>query len=196
MIQDFVEFLLRKTWFSTDLSSILDLAERALSDSVTDWRYYEHDVTYEKVFDAITGNTGALASFLYRLGRLVAEETGSLDSDPSRAIHWLMRETCACEIYLSNNIGVGFRVVHGVGTVIGLRNRIGSGFTVYHGCTIGHKSRGGKGCDIGTDFTMYARASAIGELRVGNRVTLGAHALLLSDVPDDTICVGVPAKAC
>lgn len=41
--------------------------------------------------------------------------------------------------------------------------------------------------DIGTG------AKLLGAIRIGNRVSIGANAVVLKDVPDDSIAVGVPA---
>lgn len=43
------------------------------------------------------------------------------------------------EIYYSSEIGEGFRINHGVGTVIGARAHIGDNFTIHQNCTIGDK---------------------------------------------------------
>lgn len=40
------------------------------------------------------------------------------------------------EIYYSSEIGEGFRINHGVGTVIGARAHIGDNFTIHQNCTI------------------------------------------------------------
>ena len=92
------------------------------------------------------------------------------------------------EIYFNNEIGEGFYVVHGQGTVIGSRNKIGKGFVIHQGCTIGHKKNGaGAGNIIGDNVTLYANSSIIGELNIGNNVTIGAHILVTKDVPDNTV---------
>jgi serine O-acetyltransferase len=33
----------------------------------------------------------------------------------------------------------------------------------------------------------------LGDIRIGNNVSIGANAVVLCDVPDDSIAVGVPA---
>jgi len=47
----------------------------------------------------------------------------------------------------------------------------------------------GDGADIG------AGATILGPLRVGTRAFVGANSLVLADVPDDTVALGVPARA-
>jgi serine O-acetyltransferase len=38
-----------------------------------------------------------------------------------------------------------------------------------------------------------AGAKLLGNIRIGNRVRIGANAVVLCDVPDDAVAVGVPA---
>lgn len=37
-------------------------------------------------------------------------------------------------------------------------------------------------------------ACVLGDIRIGNNVTIGANAVVLKDIPDNCIAVGVPAK--
>lgn len=46
-------------------------------------------------------------------------------------------------------------------------------------------------------MTLYIGAGArcvLGNIRIGNGVRIGANAVVLTDVPDDCIAVGVPAR--
>jgi serine O-acetyltransferase len=38
-----------------------------------------------------------------------------------------------------------------------------------------------------------AGAKVLGKIRIGNNVLIGANAVVLTDVPDNSIAVGVPA---
>jgi serine O-acetyltransferase len=48
---------------------------------------------------------------------------------------------------------------------------------------------------IGDDVAIYAKASVIGPIAVGDRATIGAHALVLDDVPAGMVARGVPARS-
>ena len=41
---------------------------------------------------------------------------------------------------------------------------------------------------------MYAGAKVVGNVQVGNNVVIGANAVVIKDVPDNAVVVGVPAK--
>lgn len=88
-------------------------------------------------------------------------------------------------------IGPGLLISHGVGTVIGGYARIGSGATLLHGVTIGgpYPSRRREMPTLGDGVFLAAGAKIIGQVRVGNRVFVGADALVTQDVPDDSVVV-------
>lgn len=177
---DFVSFLQRRVYHPVAIDDHFVLG--ALADTVSDARYHHPSVTVQEVERNIQSGQNALPVFLFRLGHALQRSggaTGALDQ-----VHWLLRDLCACEIYFNNVIGVGFRVVHGEGTVIGSRNTIGRGFTIHHGCTVGHRSNGvGAGSRIGGDVTLYANSSVVGEISIGDGAIIGAGLTITRDVP-------------
>ena len=46
---------------------------------------------------------------------------------------------------------------------------------------------------IGDNVDIGAGAKLLGPIRIGNNVVIGANAVVITDVPDDSIAVGVPA---
>jgi serine O-acetyltransferase len=46
---------------------------------------------------------------------------------------------------------------------------------------------------IGDNVDIGAGAKLLGRIRIGNNVCIGANAVVLTDVPDNSIAVGVPA---
>ena len=182
-MKKFIEFLLKSVYKSKPIDS--SLIELALDRTFKDVKFYYPNFTIEEVQSRIENNNNELAVFLFRLGQLCHEN--NLEEQKLQ-IHWLLKQYCSCEIYFNNEIGEGFYVVHGQGTVIGSRNKIGKGFVIHQGCTIGHKKNGaGAGNIIGDNVTLYANSSIIGELNIGNNVTIGAHILVTKDVPDNTV---------
>ncbi|MBL8132486.1 MAG: hypothetical protein JNL42_11560 [Anaerolineae bacterium] len=103
-----------------------------------------------------------------------------------------------CEIHYEADIGPGLRVLHSsLGVVISARTTAGSNLILTGGNCIGiQEKRGGDlaRIELGNDVYLSANASIIGPLRVGNRVTLGAGAVLVKDAPDHQVMVGVPAR--
>ena len=71
--------------------------------------------------------------------------------------------------------------------------KIGDNLSVFQGCTIGAVV--GKGVPVlGNDVMMYAGAKIVGDVKIGNNVVVGANAVVVKDVPDNAVVVGVPAK--
>ncbi|MEO0490941.1 MAG: serine acetyltransferase, partial [Cyanobacteria bacterium J06659_2] len=46
---------------------------------------------------------------------------------------------------------------------------------------------------IGDNVRITAGAKVIGGVKIGNNVTVGANAVVVKNVPDDCVVVGVPA---
>jgi serine O-acetyltransferase len=88
----------------------------------------------------------------------------------------------------STVIGPGFCVHTWGGLFTPHNQRIGKNFTVNTGNLIED------GVTIGDDVYVGVGAKAIGQIRIGNNVTIGANALVRTDVPDNSVAVGVPAR--
>lgn len=180
---DFVSFLQTKVYNSKEISQ--ELVLEAFEKTVKDINYHLPDLSKKEIEQRIQSNANELAVFLFRLGNLLLLNN---KKDLTPQIHWLLKELCSCEIYFNNTIGEGFYVIHGQGTVIGSRNTIGKGFIIHQGCTIGHKKNGeGNGVIIGNNVTLYCNASILGNLKIENSVTIGAHVLVSTNISSNTI---------
>lgn len=47
---------------------------------------------------------------------------------------------------------------------------------------------------IGDDVSVFAHAIIVGDVKIGNNVTIGAGAVVAKDVPDNAVVVGNPAR--
>ena len=100
-------------------------------------------------------------------------------------------------VYISDNaeIGAGFCISHCFSIIIA-GARIGKNCVVMQQVTIG-SSRGGKRGGyptLGDNVVVCCGAKIIGNVKVGNNVIVGANAVVASDIPDDAVVGGVPAK--
>ena len=91
-------------------------------------------------------------------------------------------------------IGGGLRIYHYGCICINSEVIIGSNCVMRHGVTIGVKKIGEKSPVIGNNVEFGAGAKVLGALKIGDNVTVGANAVVVCDVPTDSIAVGVPAK--
>lgn len=81
---------------------------------------------------------------------------------------------------------------HAWSTIV-LAQSVGSNFQVWQNVTIGKKHPKGGTPTIGDNVKICAGACVLGQITIENNVTIGANAVVLSDIPDNCIAVGVPA---
>jgi len=91
-------------------------------------------------------------------------------------------------IHPKAEIGPGFEVHSFYGVLIGITT-IGKNFTVGTGVLVNCGAGG-----IGDNVYMGPGAKIIGNAKVGNNVVIMPNSLVITDVPDNTTIVGVPAR--
>lgn len=89
-------------------------------------------------------------------------------------------------------IGAGLSLEHFIGIAIGQNVVIGRNCKIYQNVTIGQKND--EYPVIGDNVVIYPGAKIIGGIKVGNNVQIGANAVVLQDIPDNSLAVGVPAR--
>jgi len=100
------------------------------------------------------------------------------------------------DIPAETKIGKGFYIGHFGGIIITSEAIIGNNCNISQGITIGYSSRGKKkGYPIlGNNIYIGPGAVIIGNIRIGDNVAIGANAVVLDDLPDNSVAVGIPAK--
>lgn len=95
-----------------------------------------------------------------------------------------------CEV----EVGRGFVIDHFGGIVVSGYARFGDNCRIRNGVVVG-LSRVEDPCApvIGDNVDIGSGAKLLGPIRIGNNVVIGANAVVIRDVPDDSIAVGVPA---
>jgi serine O-acetyltransferase len=72
--------------------------------------------------------------------------------------------------------------------------RIGDNCRIRNGVTIGVARVGESNAPlIGNNVDIGSGAKLLGPIRIGNNVLIGANAVVICDIPDNSIAVGVPA---
>jgi len=114
----------------------------------------------------------------------------------ARFVSQLSRFLTGIEIHPGAKIGKGLFIDHGMGVVIGETAIIGDNVLIYHGVTLGAKTseRVQRHPIIGDNVVIGAGSAVLGAICIGRNAKIGAGALVLDDVPENTIVVGKKAK--
>jgi serine O-acetyltransferase len=90
----------------------------------------------------------------------------------------------------SCNIGPGLFIQHGFSTII--MADMGENCWINQQVTIGYKDKNSRPT-LGNKVRITAGAKVIGDVKIGDNVTVGANAVVVKNVPDNCVVVGVPA---
>ena len=114
----------------------------------------------------------------------------------ARLISQISRAITGIEIHPGACIGKGFFIDHGMGVVIGETTVIGDNCTIYQNVTLGGtgKDKGKRHPTIGDNVMIGSGAKVLGPFTVGSNSKIAANAVVLSEVPENSTCVGVPAR--
>lgn len=91
-------------------------------------------------------------------------------------------------------LGEDFHIIHAEGSLsIHPDVVIGDRCGVMHNVTIG-TNMGTGAPKIGDDVFIGVNSTVLGRIRIGNRVRIGANTAVSTNVPDDSVVVGSPAR--
>ena len=93
-------------------------------------------------------------------------------------------------------IGKGVMIDHATGVVIGETAVVGDNVSILHNVTLGGTGTtdGDRHPKIGDGVVLGAGATILGPVIVGTNVKIGAGSVVLQDIPDNSVAVGIPAK--
>jgi serine O-acetyltransferase len=141
---------------------------------------------------------GFWALLVYRFGRWRYGVQPALLRKPLSLIYKflykLIQVITGIELPCEVPLGAGFVIEHSGGIVVSGFTRFGSHCRIRSGVVIG-LSRVGEPCapQFGNNVDIGAGAKILGNIRIGDNVLIGANAVVLTDVPSNSIAVGVPA---
>lgn len=116
---------------------------------------------------------------------------------PARILAQLNRFFTGIEIHPGATIGRRFFIDHGMGIVIGETTVIGEDCSLYHGVTLGGTrfERGRKRHPTLRDRVVVgAGAKILGDIVIGEDSRIGANAVVVKNVPANSVVVGVPGQ--
>ena len=118
---------------------------------------------------------------LYFLARLVSETA---------------RLVTLIEIHPGARIGKGLVIDHGIGIVIGETSTIGDDCILFQGVTLGGLNHEPvkRHPTLGNNVMVGAGAKILGNIHLGDKVRVGANAVVTKSIPKGATVVGVPGK--
>ena len=100
------------------------------------------------------------------------------------------------DIHPAAQIGRRVFIDHGIGVVIGETTIIEDDVLIYQGVTLGGVSlnKGKRHPTIKSNSVIGSGAKVLGNITIGTSSKIGANSVVISDVPDYSTAVGIPAK--
>jgi len=121
----------------------------------------------------------------------------------ARFVSQLSRFCTGIEIHPGATIGRRVFIDHGMGVVIGETAIIGDDVVIYQGVTLGAGSSARQGSEsrgrkrhptLGNGVIVGSGAEIQGDIHIGNNVQVASSSVVLKDVPDNSVVVGVPGR--
>jgi serine O-acetyltransferase len=179
---------------SISLENIQTIKSNPIDVAIADWKVIKlHDPAARNWLEIVFCYPGLQALFSYRFAHWLYGF--SIPFIP-RFIASLSRFFTGIEIHPGATIGKGVFIDHGTGVVIGETAIVGDGVVIYQGVTLGGtgKETGKRHPTLGNNVLVGAGAKILGNIRIGDRVRIGAGSVVLRDVPSDCTVVGIPGR--
>lgn len=175
-----------------DFIESLPMLRDLLSTDVT--AHYRNDPAAHNEGEVILCYPGMRAISSYRIAHRLVELDVPLIP---RMISELAHSETGIDIHPGARIGQSFAIDHGTGVVIGATAIIGNNVTIYQGVTLGAKNfpqeEDGslvKGIErhpiLGNNVIVYANATILGRVQIGDNTVIGGNIWLTHDVPANT----------
>jgi len=114
----------------------------------------------------------------------------------ARLVAHLSRFLTGVEIHPAAKLGPGLFIDHGMGIVIGETAEVGENVSLLQGVTLGGTSvrREKRHPTLGDNVTVGAGAKVLGSFTIGAGSRIGAGSVVVREVPENSVVVGVPGR--
>jgi serine O-acetyltransferase len=152
---------------------------------------FERDPAARNTLEVLLNYAGLHAVWGYRIAHWFWQHQFII---LARGISQISRFFTGIEIHPGATIGRRFFIDHGMGVVIGETTVIKDDVTLYHGVTLGgvRLEKGKRHPTIEDRVVIGAGAKILGDITIGECSRVGANAVVVTDVPPDSVVVGIP----
>jgi serine O-acetyltransferase len=114
-----------------------------------------------------------------------------------RLLYRRCRNHYGIELPYSVSVGWGVIIEHQGGIVVHGSSVIGDGCVLRQNCTLGIRRMDAihEAPRLGNSVELGAGAVLLGGVTIGDRARIGANAVVLDDVPEGALAIGVPARS-
>lgn len=148
-----------------------------------------------KLLSYVLLKSGVQAVLMHRLSRWCLEHRLRL---LAYLVALISNYLTGADIPPTAKFGPGLMILHPAGVVVSGGVEAGARARLHSGAVLGFQTAGRNERGVptlGDDVMIGVGAKVLGPVKVGDRVKVGANAVVLEDVPADTSVVGVPARA-
>ena len=154
-----------------------------------DWRTYERQWSRQGLWVMVVYRFG---NWRYGIGNRALRLPFSM---AYKLLKVLSEILTGIELPCEAKLGKRFRIDHFGGIVVSGDAVFGDDCVIRIGVTVGLRHTGERGAPvIGNRVDIGAGAKVLGSIRIGDDVAIGANAVVITDVPSNSIAVGVPAR--
>ncbi|MGX1902557.1 serine O-acetyltransferase [Thermolongibacillus altinsuensis] len=108
-------------------------------------------------------------------------------------LYYVTRIIYSSDIHPNCVIGQGTKIVHHFNIVIGKNAIIGENCNIFNGVTLGEDGRTDYYPVVGDNVTLGTGVKVLGNVKIGSNCIIGAGSVVVHDIPESSLAVGVPA---
>lgn len=153
----------------------------------------ERDPAARSALEVALCYPGVHAVWLHRIGHGLWTRGWRVTA---RFVSHVSRFMTGIEIHPAATLGDGLFIDHGMGVVIGETAEVGENVTILQGVTLGGTSlrREKRHPTLGDNVVVGAGAKILGAFTIGAGSRIGAGSVVVREVPENSVVVGVPGR--
>jgi serine O-acetyltransferase len=153
----------------------------------------ERDPAARSALEVVLCYPGVHAIWLHRVAHWLWNHGWAT---PARLVSHFSRFVTGIEIHPAAKLGPGLFIDHGMGIVIGETAEVGENVSLLQGVTLGGTSvrREKRHPTLGDNVTVGAGATILGGFTIGAGSRIGAGSVVVREVPENSVVVGVPGR--